>query len=145
MRRPWRVNWRINLFIVIALALAFAFSLHAPRLSVDAASMGSTSLITVQGSGTTTDFGDYVSSSGGLNTVYRTFIEVPPGLSRLVVDIFDPDIGLGGSSEATAGRDRARNGFDSSASYTLFNPSGQQRPTVFTSGDATAPAGSDNA
>ena len=40
---------------------------------------------------------------GGLNTFYRYFIEVPPGLARLVVEIFDADVGLGGSGEDEPG------------------------------------------
>jgi hypothetical protein len=108
-------------------------------------STGSTSLFTITGSSASLAFGDYVSSSAALNTSYRYFVEVTPGLSRLVVDIFDADIGLGGAAEATAGRDRDRGGFDTSATYTLFNPSGVARNTLFTTGDATAPVGADNA
>jgi carboxypeptidase family protein len=109
------------------------------------ASSGSTSLFTITGSGASLAFGDYVSSSAALNTSYRYFVEVTPGLSRLVVDLFDADIGLGGAAEATAGRDRDRGGFNSSATYTLFNPSGVARNTLFGTGDATVPVGADNA
>lgn len=109
-----------------------------------AGSTGSTTPQTPQGSGAGTDFGDIVSSSGALNTSYHYFIEVPPGQSRLDVDLFDPDFGLGGAAEATAGRDRDRNGFDSSAAYSLFDPAGASRTTNFTTGTTTLPAASDN-
>ncbi|HEX3128358.1 MAG TPA: C25 family cysteine peptidase [Thermoanaerobaculia bacterium] len=93
--------------------------------------------------------GDYVSDMGGMNTAYRYFIEVPPGVSRLVVEVFDPDIGLGGANEDLAGRDRDRGNssptYDTSATYSLFNPSGSARTTSFTAGSLTMPAGSDNA
>src|SRR5215213_452443 len=110
-----------------------------------AATSGSTSLLTITGSGGGTANGDYVSSSAALDGSYHYFIEVPPGLGRLQVEIFDADIGGGGAAEATAGRDRARGGFDSSASYSLLDPSGTSRPLFFTTGDSTGPAGADNA
>jgi hypothetical protein len=110
-----------------------------------AGSTGTAQLQTVTGSGAGTAFGDYVSDTTALNAPYRYFIEVPPNLARLNVDIFDPDIGLGGAAEATAGRDRDRNGFDTTATYSLIGPDGVARPTLFTTGTATTPAASDNA
>jgi hypothetical protein len=99
-----------------------------------------------QGGTAGTGNGDYVSDAGGLNTVYRYFVEVPPGLSRLAVEIFDADVGLGGAAETTAGRDRDRGGvFTTTAAYSLINPAGATRTTSFTTGNATAPAASDNA
>jgi hypothetical protein len=95
-----------------------------------AASTGTNALITVQGSGASLDNGDFVtSSSGGLDTYYRYFIEVPfiegpPGLIRLVVEIDDADVGRGGAAEAASGRDRDRGGYDTSVSYTLIRPDG---------------------
>jgi hypothetical protein len=110
------------------------------------ASSGDTALFTIAGSSSGTANGDYISDSGGLNTFYRYFIEVPPGLSRLTIDVFDADVGLGGGTEDTAGRDRDRNdGFDTTATYTLIDPTGAARTTLFTTGDDTAPTGSDNA
>ncbi|HKP88150.1 MAG TPA: C25 family cysteine peptidase [Blastocatellia bacterium] len=109
------------------------------------ASTGTTSLFTITGSGAGTANGDYVSDNTALDTFYSYFIEVPAGLTRLEVDIFDADVGAGGAAEATAGRDRDRGGFDSTATYTLINPSGVARPTQFNTGSTTAPAGADNA
>lgn len=109
------------------------------------ASSVTSSLFTITGSGAATDFGDYVSSSAALNTYYSYFIEVPPTLSRLSVDIFDADVGAGGSGEASAGRDRARGSFNSAAQYSLRDPSGVVRPVMFTSGDSSGPVGADNA
>src|SRR3569832_755848 len=72
--------------------------------------------------------GDYVTAStGGLNTFYRYFIEVPPGLGRLTVEVYDADVGRGGTAEGTAGRDRDRDGgslFNTTATYTLIKPDG---------------------
>lgn len=96
--------------------------------------------------------GDYVSRNtttpAGLNSPYRYFIEVPPGLSRLVVDIFDADIGLGGTGEAAAGRDRQNPAgtpsWNTATNYQLYNPAGVLQATNFTVGNETAPVGSDN-
>jgi len=98
-----------------------------------------------QGSGSTTPNGDYVSTTGGgLNTFYRYFIEVPPGLSRLVVDLWDADVGLGGTGEDDPGRDRQRGGsWNTSVTYSLVNPAGTARTTQFTTGNAAGPAGAD--
>jgi hypothetical protein len=107
------------------------------------------SLFMINGSGSTTANGDYTSDTGGLNTFYRYFIEVPAGTTRLAVDLFDADIGDGGSAEADAGRDRARandgEDFDTAVGYTLVSPSGQTRNVNFTRGDIDEPVGADNA
>ncbi len=90
--------------------------------------------------------GDYVSedaAGGGLNLPYHFWVEVPPGLGRLVVDIWDADIGAGGAGEAAAGRDRARSVFDVNAVYTLLDPTGATRATV--NGTNALPALADNA
>lgn len=130
---------------LVALALALAF-VGDPRPS-PAASTGTTGLLTPQGSGSSTPNGDFISTTGGgLNTSYRYFIEVPPGVSRLVVEIFDADVGLGGGGEDDAGRDRQRgSGWNTSASYSLRDPSGTVQTTRFTTGNNTGPTGSDNA
>ncbi|MGB9181429.1 MAG: carboxypeptidase-like regulatory domain-containing protein, partial [Pyrinomonadaceae bacterium] len=94
------------------------------------ASSGSTNLFMLTGSGASLAFGDYVSNSTTLNTSYKFFIEVPQGLPRLVVELFDADIGRGGTAEATAGRDRDRGGFDTSVTYTLTRPDGTTATTL---------------
>ena len=143
----------LSCVLTALLAIAGAFPVISgksqPFSSVDPIRRGSTGtwqLITLQGSGAFLNNGDYVSDASGLNTAHRYFIEVPPGLARLNVEVFDADVGLGGSSEANLGRDRARGGaFNSSVRYTLLNPSGIAVNTAFSTGDEGTPAGSDNA
>jgi hypothetical protein len=122
--------------------------LAVPRL-LPAASTGTTALYMPQGSTAGTLNGDYVSDAGGMNTSYKYFVEVPPGLTRLVVEVFDPDIGIGGNNEETAGRDRGRGGtapqYNTSVAYSLINPMGSVRTTSFTAGSLATPALSDNA
>lgn len=113
-------------------------------LPLGAASTGTTALHTPQGAGAGTANGDYVTASGGMDTFYRYWIEVPSGLSRLVVDLFDADFGAGGGTEDTAQRDRERGSYDSSVTYSLIDPSGATRPIRFTTGSTTLPAGGDN-
>ncbi|HEX7154596.1 MAG TPA: C25 family cysteine peptidase [Thermoanaerobaculia bacterium] len=125
------------------MSLAFVVSLNA-------ASTGTTRLHTPQGASAGTDFGDFVSDNDttpavALDTFYRYYIEVPRNQARLVVDFFDADIGLGGATEDTAGRDRERGAYNTAARYTLFDPAGVQRTTVFDTGNTTLPAGGDNA
>ena len=50
-------------------------------------------LITQQGSGVLTQYGDYIAAGAGLDQPYQYYIEVPTGTSCLFVDIFDADIG----------------------------------------------------
>lgn len=96
-----------------------------------------------QGSGAPVASGDYLGSTGGLNIFYRYFIEAPAGGSRLVVDLFDPDIGTGGAAtEAAANRDRDRgDGFSSVAQYRLYNPAG----TLVATSSSTTLSSFDNA
>lgn len=91
------------------------------------ATTGQTALSPAQGAGAATSQGDYVTSDGALDANYQLWIEVPPGLSRLVVEVFDPDIGRGGGGDATANRDRARGSYDTQADYRLYDPGGTQR------------------
>lgn len=127
--RSFRLQW-----LVVALLVVLAGS-----GTLRAASTGTSGLYMPQGNGSGTANGDFVTTGGsGLNTVYRYFIEVPPGLSRLVVEIFDPDIGGGGTSEDDAGRDRARGGsFDTDADYTLIRPNGTTAATLLNCDDNT--------
>jgi hypothetical protein len=114
------------------LAALLAAALVASPLALHAGSTGQTALYTPQGSGAGTADGDFVTAAApGLNTFYRYFIEVPPGLARLVVEIFDADVGRG-ANEDTAGRDRDRdgNGFNTTATYTLLRPDGTTAATL---------------
>ncbi|MES1243153.1 MAG: C25 family cysteine peptidase [Acidobacteriota bacterium] len=128
--------------------LTGAAFLAVPRL-LPAASTGSSSLHTPQGNTAGTANGDYVTDTGGINTSYKYWVEVPPGVSRLVLEVFDPDIGLGGVNEDTAGRDRDRGNtnptYNTTTTYNLFHPTGAARTPSFTTGSLTLPAASDNA
>jgi hypothetical protein len=136
-------NPTVKVYRSTALLLAFAL---AATPCADAASTGTEALHTPQGSAAGTANGDYVTAStGGMNTFYRYFIEVPAGLNRLEIEIFDADLGAGGASEDTAGRDRDRGGYNTTATYTLLDPSGAVQPTRFTTGNTTTPTGADNA
>jgi hypothetical protein len=114
-----------------------------------AGSTGTTALHMPQGGTAGTANGDYVADATALNTFYRYFIEVPPNVGRLQVELFDADIGEGGGTEDTAGRDRTRNAdgvtFSTTATYTLLDPNGTARTTRFTTGNTTLPTGADNA
>jgi Peptidase family C25 len=110
-----------------ALLGLIAAALLAGALPLRAASTGQTALQTPQGGGTATDNGEYVSTT--LNTFYRYFIEVPPGLARLVVEVFDPDIGRS-ATEDTAGRDRPRTDYNTAVTYTLLRPDGSVAATL---------------
>jgi hypothetical protein len=112
-------------------ALCFVLAAAIAASPLEAASTGQTALYTPQGSAAPTSDGDFVTSTGGLNTFYRYFIEVPPGLGQLTVEIFDADVGRG-VNEDTAGRDRDRdgNGFNTTATYTLLRPDGTTAATL---------------
>ncbi len=113
------------------LAALLAVALVVGPLPLQAASTGTTALHTPQGGDAGTPNGDYISDADGLSTFYRYFIEVPPGLGRLAVEVFDPDIGRGGGTEDTAGRDRDRDdGYDAQVDYTLIRPDGSTAATL---------------
>jgi hypothetical protein len=125
-----------------------AFLLLAALLSPEAAFAGGTgdsALLMIQGGGAIRSQGDYLSATTGLDTYYSFFAEVPPGLGRLDVDLFDADIGAGGAGESGANRDRPRASFDTTATYSLLAPNGSPVSTRFSAGSATAPPGADNA
>ncbi len=114
------------------LALATLLILPMPSR---AASTGQTALHTPQGSDAAGSNGEYVADA--LNTFYRYFIEVPPGLSRLVVEVWDPDIGRGGNNDESNGRDRDRTDYDTQADYILIRPDGSQASTLSNCDDNT--------
>ena len=105
---------------------------------------GDSELVTIQGGGAVRSQGDYLSATTGLDTYYSYFAEVPPGLGRFDLDLYDADIGAGGggASEAAANRDRARTDFNTTASYTLRAPNGSLVSTRFATGSTTLPTGS---
>ena len=107
-------------------------------VQVFAASTPTGELLKQIGSGAPTGSGDYVSSSGGLNTYYAYFIEVPPGTGRLVVRIFDADVGLGGANDWTS------DFFNTSCTYRLYDPNGNTVSQDFITGSNTGPPGSDS-
>ncbi len=130
-----------RLFAVGVCALAFALA-----VPLYAGSTGTTALHTPQGGAAGTPNGDFVSDNdaGALNTFYRYFIEVPAGITRLQVELFDADVGIN-AGEDVLGRDRPRGAYDTTATYSLLNPSGTAVTTRFTTGNTTAPTGADNA
>lgn len=89
------------------------------------------------GSGAATNAGDYISSSGGLNTYYSYFIEVPSGLTQMRLGIFDADVGMG------AANDWANGGWNTSVLYTIYSPNGTAIFSV--TGSNAGPPGSNNA
>ncbi len=128
-------------------AMLFLFALVFSSV-VYAGTTGQVSLHMPQAENASRPFGDWVSDNdaGALNTFYRYFIEVPAGVARLQVEIFDADVGLGGAGEDDAGRDRDRaGGYGSTATYSLLDPNGTARTVRFTTGTAALPVGSDNA
>ena len=78
-----------------------------------AASTGTTPILQQNGAGAALQDGDYVTESGWTHQYY---IEVPSGLSRLRVQLFDRDIA--GNHDFQAGT------WNTSCVYTLYNPSG---------------------
>lgn len=118
-------------------ALLLACALTATS-TLRAASTGTAELHRPQGSDAGTANGDYITAStGGMNTFYRYWIEVPSGLSRLTVEIFDADIGRGGNTEDTSGRDRDRGGYDTAVDYALIRPDGSSAATLNNCDDNT--------
>jgi hypothetical protein len=126
----------IRLATTFATAAVTAVSLGSAAYG---ASTGSgtpvTGAYTPQGSGTPSASGDYVTTNNppGLDTFYRYFIEVPPALGRLRIQLWDADIGAGGVGEAAAGRDRGRDTggtFSTSVTYTLLRPDGSTATTL---------------
>lgn len=129
-----------------ALSLALLALLALLAAPAHPGSTGTVQLHMPQGSGAGTAIGDYISADNGpIDGPYRYFAEVPPGTSRLVIDLFDADIGAGAGTEAAAGRDRQRGGsFNTSAAYRVFDPNGNEQPPRHVTGSNTLPAGSDN-
>lgn len=96
------------------------------------------------GRGSDTLQGDYLSPDGSpsLRTYFAYYIEVPPSTASLVVQIFDADIG-GSNSPFISDRYRSGGSWDTTVTYTLFNPSGGTAATV--SGGNGTPTGANEA
>jgi len=101
-----------------------------------AATTGTTALLQQLGSGAPTSYGDFVSSAqaGGMNNIYRFFLEVPSGLSSLRVRIFDADIGRGATNRHDWQAGGGGASWNTSCRYSLQNPSGTE--VAFFVGDA---------
>jgi hypothetical protein len=99
-----------------------------------------------QGSAAGTPSGDWVSDADAkaLTAPYRYFIEVPANATKLVVELFDADVGIDVDDDIE-GRDRNRGGYDTTATYRLFNPAGVAVTPRFTTGNNVSPVGADNA
>jgi hypothetical protein len=150
--RPTRCALRLRIaayLAALALALAAVPPAHAGGTGPSgAAATTSTPLFMPQASGSEVQFGDFISSNtattagtcatpggvgclqgNGLDTVYRYYIEVPAGLARLRVSVFDADVGAGaGENQASNGalqRDRTKHAaYSTNVKYTLINPGG---------------------
>jgi Peptidase family C25 len=125
---------------VVCAAYLFAAPLYAGS---------TTSLHTPQGADAATNNGDFVTSEDGgpppaLDTYYSYFVEVPPNLTSLQIQIFDADIGAGPADEDDNGRDRNRNAYETEATYSLINPANVNVTPRFTAGTNALPAGADN-
>jgi hypothetical protein len=102
---------------------------YLPSLAASTPVTGTTTdqLIIIQGSGAPASSGDYISATvagGGLNSSYDFYIEVPPGLPQLVVDLYDQDVGGGGTNDNTGNRDAIRTNLDTCVRYRLYTPTG---------------------
>jgi len=124
---PKRGSRRLRALALLVAVLS-TFLASSPKLALAGGTPVSGSvtdqLITQQGSGVPTEYGDYIGSSSGLNARYSYYIEVPSGLSQLVVDLFDADVGEGSNEQANE-RDRdLGGGFTTCVRYDLYRPDG---------------------
>jgi hypothetical protein len=128
-----QLNPGVYIFCLIIL------SLLSMQIMIFAASTPTGELIKQIGSGAPTSYGDYISSSSGLDTYYSYFIEVPPGTGRLVIRIYDADVGISGGAN-----DWTNDTYNTSCTYTVYDPNGNTVTQDFTTGNSTSPAGSDS-
>jgi hypothetical protein len=123
---------------IIFIFCLIIFSLLVIPDRVFAASTPTNQLLKQIGSGAPTSYGDYISSSGGLNTYYSYYIEVPTGTGRLEIRIFDADVGMGAANDWT------NDSYNTSCTYTVYTPTGGTVTQNFTTGSNTGPANSNN-
>ncbi len=154
MKRTWRSSslLRRTFHVTFALACLAGIAMLAPAWKVEAGSSGDTEIYFPQGEDSLPANGDFITSDGttgdgdpALDTFYSYFIEVPSGLSRLVIELFDADIGVGGTTEQNDQRDRARAGFNSTMSYSLLDPSGIVQAIEDAASVTDQPGGADDA
>ena len=146
-RRPTvrRATLALAVASILAIGLGVSWGPEAMAGGNQASGAATDELMVYNGTNQGTDIGDFISDSGGLDEPYRYFLEVGPDVTRLVVDIFDPDILQGASaSEDSGDRDLLRSSEDTFGHYRLFDPSGNQVATRFGIGNGDAPA-ADNA
>jgi hypothetical protein len=113
---------------------------------------GQTNLFTPAGDGRAASLGDFISATagnGGIATLYRYFIEVPPSPTRVRVQLFDADV-LRGTNESPNGRDKDDGGATiTTVVYTLLRPAGTTAATLTCDNNTGAGgnpcAGADNA
>ncbi|MEM1204893.1 MAG: C25 family cysteine peptidase [Acidobacteriota bacterium] len=144
---PVHPLWPLAFAVAVALGL---LSASAPSFAAGTPATGTVAdqLITITGSESRADDGDYVSAQDALDTFHTFFIEVPEGTQRLVVDLFDMDVLIGiddgTNGDQPAERDRIRRyeafltdpignfndrvGY-SLASYELYDPTGTRVTT----------------
>lgn len=114
----------------IALIAASIISLAVlPGIVEAARTTTSTGLLRQFGSARPTNGGDYISSTGGLNTYYLYYIEVPPNLPTLRVQIFDADVGASALGNPQA-HDWLVGSWNTSCRYRLYDPSGGISGTI---------------
>jgi hypothetical protein len=145
--RPIHARRSLSPAALLGTALLGTAMLAGP-LPLRAGSTNALELHMPQGTGSGRAQGDFVTTPtnanpAGLGTFYRYFIEVPSGLSRFVVEVFDADVGRGGAAESVLNRDRGRNNtFASTSTYTLLRPDGT---TAATTAGCSATTCTDNA
>jgi hypothetical protein len=126
--KPYR-----NLFVTtLVISLIFSFYLSTMAASTPVNGLTSDQLFIIQGSGAPAASGDYISATDeGLNSYYTFYIEVPQGLSQLVVSIYDPDVGAGDTSDSNGNRDQIRTpSWNTCTRYRLYRPDGTQATSV---------------
>ncbi|MCX5717822.1 MAG: hypothetical protein NTW44_05825 [Nitrospirae bacterium] len=120
--------------LLIGFIILFSLLFLLPE-GVFAGQIPTTELQIPAGKGAPTSSGDYVSSTGGLNTYLSYFIEVPQGSTNLVVELYDADVGNLVPSDIG---DKLRTAYNTSVTYTLLRPDGTTEVTLTcNAGDGT--------
>lgn len=133
---------RSILCLATLVALAAPAGLHAG--GTPATGTVADQLILMGGADAPSSSGDAISAADGLNTAYLFYIEVPPGQSRLELDLYDADV-LASASDEAQERDRPRGNERTSVRYQLFDPAGTLVASRFNYGDNLNPPNSHGA